>query len=314
MPAYDHLSGNDHVKAYLTRLLETGRIGHAFLFAGPPGSDKPAFAHTFARELLGVDHHHKIDAGNHPDVHWYKPEGKLGQHSVDSLRRFNSEVRFPPNEAPYKVFILEEAERMPPVSANALLKTFEEPPPQTVIILITDHPSSLLPTILSRCRTLRFEGAAQESDPLTGSLLEALDSGALGNYGYLRGTAQSLAESLEAERVATVEMALDAVKEHKLGASATESAERAAQGAAAHRLRDRMQELLSTALSYERDRHLLRVGGSPDYLLTPAPPKDQGALRPLGAVELAVKDTLLALDRSTPLQLVWEGFFLRWVA
>ncbi len=77
-------------------------------------------------------------------------------HSIQALRQLSQEVYLPPYEASWKVFIIHEAERMLSYSANALLKTFEEPPPRTLIILLSHAHSALLPTILSRCRHLYF--------------------------------------------------------------------------------------------------------------------------------------------------------------
>lgn len=159
---FSSLIGHEPIKTYLTRMIQHRAIAHALLFAGPQGVGKEQFARAFAAQLLcGGDkpdlYYQKLLHGNHPDYHFYRPEGKLGLHSMQSLRQLSEEVHFPPYESDWKVFVIDEADRMLSYSANALLKTFEEPPPRTVIILLSHQPQALIPTILSRCRTLHFQ-------------------------------------------------------------------------------------------------------------------------------------------------------------
>ncbi len=155
---FSHLYGNDDIKRYLKRMVQEGRVGHSLLFAGREGIGKGLFALVLATELLGGEgQRQRIEEGKHPDLHVYRPEGKLAMHSIDTMRSFSDEIYLPPNEARYKVFILHDADRMLPTSANALLKTFEEPAPQTLIILLSSNPQAILPTVLSRCRRLYFQ-------------------------------------------------------------------------------------------------------------------------------------------------------------
>lgn len=164
---FDHIYGNELVKQYLIRIVEKGMIGNSLLFAGPEGVGKTLFAEVFAKMILCQDdpngtHGSKLESGQHPDLHVYRPEGKIGMHTIASMRLLSEEVYLPPNESPRKVFIVHDADRMLSYSANALLKTFEEPSPDTVIILLSNKPTALLPTILSRCRTVRFCGLSIE--------------------------------------------------------------------------------------------------------------------------------------------------------
>ncbi|MEC7839483.1 MAG: AAA family ATPase [Chlamydiota bacterium] len=158
---FEGIIGNDHIKGYLQNMVASGSVGNSLLFSGVDGIGKTLFAEGLAKLLLSEGnpsspHIHKIKSGNHPDIKHYRPEGKTGMHTIESMRQFNAEVYLRPNEAKWKVFIIHDAERMLPTSANALLKTFEEPSPDTIIILMTSAKESLLPTILSRCRTLHF--------------------------------------------------------------------------------------------------------------------------------------------------------------
>jgi DNA polymerase III subunit delta' len=158
---FENIIGNDHIKEYLFKMVETKTIGNSLLFAGPDGVGKSLFAIELAKLVMCQDdpndlHKHKIETGNHPDIRHFRPEGKSGIHSIESMRQFSEDVYLHPYEAKWKVYIIHDAHRMMTYSANALLKTFEEPSKQSIIILLTHAPESLLPTVLSRCRTLHF--------------------------------------------------------------------------------------------------------------------------------------------------------------
>lgn len=158
---FDHIIGNQQAKDYLTHTTQRGMVGNSLLFAGIDGIGKSLFAEAFAKLLLcqndpkGINKS-KIESGNHPDIRIYRPEGKIGMHSIAAMRQFSEEVYLAPFEGKWKIFIVHEADRMLSYSANALLKTFEEPAKDAIIILLSSSPSALLPTVRSRCRTLYF--------------------------------------------------------------------------------------------------------------------------------------------------------------
>lgn len=164
---FEKIIGNEQVKKFLTRMVDADTVGNSLLFAGPEGIGKSLFAFAFAKLLICSHdpegkHRQKIDNGNHPDIRVYRPEGKIGMHSIASLRQLSEEVYLAPYEAKWKVFMIHDAERMLTYSANALLKTFEEPLPNSVIILLSSAPASLLPTVRSRCRTIFFNALTDE--------------------------------------------------------------------------------------------------------------------------------------------------------
>jgi DNA polymerase III delta prime subunit len=137
-------------------LMQRGRVPHALLLVG--GSVEEAC--RYAAKLLGLP-----SVNNHPDVHLYRPEGRVHHHPIESMRQLIDEVIMPPFQACAKVFIIEEADRMLPVSSNALLKTLEEPPAQTYFFLLCQSVEALLPTIVSRCQKLVIgEGSARAQD------------------------------------------------------------------------------------------------------------------------------------------------------
>jgi DNA polymerase III subunit delta' len=190
---FSDIIGNEPIKEYLLRMISRQAIANSLLFAGPSGIGKSLFAQRLA-ELVIASHSDNSSKTppkyDHPDIHHYYPEGKMGLHSIQSLRQLTQEIYLPPFEATWKTFIIHEADHMLTYSANALLKTFEEPPPRTQIILLSSSPSSLLPTIRSRCRILYFQSISNEEialflqqrhglDPEAAEKIAAISEGSL---------------------------------------------------------------------------------------------------------------------------------------
>ena len=161
------------LQSQLSAQLRAGEIAHAWLVVGPPGSGKRSVALGLAaalnceREPLPgcgkCSSCIRILRSRHPDVHHVLPEGPLIP--VDLIRdTVIPEAARSPFEAHYKIFIIEEAERMNEAAQNALLKTLEEPQPGTIFFLITDQEDDLLDTLRSRCRTLRLEPVSEERE------------------------------------------------------------------------------------------------------------------------------------------------------
>ncbi len=311
---YSHIKGNEQAKKYLTKITEKGMVGHSFLFGGPSGAGKRQFARAFAAEIIGGEHTHKVASGNHPDVHVLRPEGKASLHSPDSLRQMIAEVYLPPNEGLRKLFIIEQAERMYPVSANALLKTFEEPSPDTVIILITDHPAMILPTILSRCRKITF--SAEENDQINPQLLELLATGASCRYGDLQKITRALQEEIEEAQEALVHERQKVLKERDLSAIQRGALEKEIEGEATSFLHHQAEDLFTMLFKWYRDRHLMRMGGDKQYLFHKEEEKrllalQQVYLPSLGSVQKAIEEAKLAVQRSQPLATALETLFLK---
>lgn len=149
---FDHIVGNEHAKKYLKRIVDRNTVPQSILFTGPEGVGKSLFAEALARYFGAVP----------SDFHIYRPEGKIGMHSMESMRSFCDEVFLPPYCSKRKFLVIESAERMLNYSSNALLKAFEEPPAHTIIILLTHNPAALLPTVQSRCYQIRFQPLSQK--------------------------------------------------------------------------------------------------------------------------------------------------------
>ena len=160
-----HLSGSPHIPSSVN-------VPHAWLLLGPTGSGKRLTALAMAAafncpELPGVgcgvcSTCTRIISGRHPDLHLIAPEGQVI--SVETIRAgVIPEAARSPFEARRKVFVIEEAERMHPSAQNALLKTLEEPPEDTIIILVCDQEDELLETVRSRCRVVHFQRVPSEA-------------------------------------------------------------------------------------------------------------------------------------------------------
>jgi hypothetical protein len=149
-PLFLTLIGNHKAKEILRRLLSHQALPSVLLFHGPDGIGKGHFAMEVARALVAND------KKEHPDIHLVLPDPKSGQHPVAAIRALLEEAGMPPFEAPAKIFIIHDADKMLPVSSNTLLKTLEEPPPRTYFILLTSQFESILPTIISRCCKIAF--------------------------------------------------------------------------------------------------------------------------------------------------------------
>lgn len=156
--------GHDKIVESLKNAISSGRIANAYIFSGPTELGKEFVAINFAKSLncsAGKDDScdeckscKKIDSGNHPDVRLIKPESaKL---KIDQMRFLQKQGNYRAVEGKYKIFIIDEAEKMTPEAANSLLKILEEPPGTMVLILITSMYRTLLPTIRSRCQSVKF--------------------------------------------------------------------------------------------------------------------------------------------------------------
>jgi DNA polymerase-3 subunit delta' len=184
---FERLAGNQRVKELLRRMLESGRVPGALLFTGDDGVGKKLFAIELAKALncrspKGIEacdecspcqriarfNYPQSDKNedwelirtDHADVAMVMAPKRVLR--VDQMRAIEREANYRPFEGKARVFLVEEADKLNKQSSNALLKTLEEPPPTSHIILITSRPAILLPTIRSRCQAVRFSPLSVE--------------------------------------------------------------------------------------------------------------------------------------------------------
>ena len=179
-PGFGAIIGQDQAVGALRSAIRRDRLPHALLLHGPIGVGKATAAGVLAQALncpqSGPDDGcgtcsscHKIERGLHPDVLWVAPQrGSIRLHQISPRKTAGSEtapphepivswVGYRPYEGNRRVVVIDDAHAMNPQAQNALLKTLEEPPPSSILVLVTLAPGSLLPTIRSRCQTLRFQ-------------------------------------------------------------------------------------------------------------------------------------------------------------
>jgi DNA polymerase-3 subunit delta' len=159
-----------HARAVLSAAVPPGgEPSHAYLFHGPAGAGKAQAARAFAAALLADGaadpesaHRRAID-GVHPDLTWVAPSGAADMLVSDIDQAVVAAATRTPFEAQRRVFVIDRAHAMNDQAANRMLKTLEEPPAFAHLVLLTDRPGEVLPTIASRCLHVRFDAPAPET-------------------------------------------------------------------------------------------------------------------------------------------------------
>lgn len=162
--SFDAVIGQPHIVKTLKNQIENGRVSHAYLFCGTRGTGKTSTAKIFAK---AINCEHPVDGA---PCGVCRPctvisEGRsvnvieidaASNNGVDNIREIREEVKYPPTEGRFKVYIIDEVHMLSTGAFNALLKTLEEPPAHVVFILATTDPQKVPPTILSRCQRYDF--------------------------------------------------------------------------------------------------------------------------------------------------------------
>lgn len=157
--------GHKQAVRMLNKAVSSGRVAHAYLFAGPAGVGKETTAISFARALLcsypvegdacgSCRDCRQLCSGNHPDFYLVEPSGLSIR--IEQVREIQRRIPYRSYQGGRKICLIRQAEAMTAEAANCILKTLEEPPEGTVFILLSARSQVLLPTILSRCQTIYF--------------------------------------------------------------------------------------------------------------------------------------------------------------
>ncbi len=273
--AFKDIAGNTGIKRILHLALERGQAPHSLIFAGPDGVGKSAVALTLAKALncrdLTTDSCDAcpsclaIDAGNHPDVMTFAVE--VQKLKVEQTELVKQMAYLRPMSGRRRVFIVDDAKDMTDAAANSLLKVLEEPPAFCHIVLLTDSPDRLLPTIRSRCRLLSFSLVGREE----------IESAFLAR-GFSREQARVLALVVGGNLDRARELEWDEVRALKDEAwalfEALVSADRSGQflerfGNVTKAVQEEFGGVLEVMASFVRDLLALRTGAPPALLLNP---------------------------------------------
>ncbi|MDD5436620.1 MAG: DNA polymerase III subunit delta' [Candidatus Omnitrophica bacterium] len=165
--SFKDIRGQDSAAEFLKRSVKNNKVSHAYIFAGPSGVGKKFAAINFAKAVNCLDPKDgdpcdscvqckKIDASNHPDVLIFSPAKEDASFGIDKIRLLTKQIGMKPYEGLKKVYILDSADSMTQEAQNSLLKTLEEPPPESVLILIAESFTAVFATIRSRAEKVRF--------------------------------------------------------------------------------------------------------------------------------------------------------------
>jgi len=167
MTPYGKIVGHQDIIDYIEKTAASDSPAHAYIFSGERGSGKKLLSNLFAMALecsgegrkpcMECHSCRQAKSGNHPDIIWVKHERPQSVGVDDIREQIVSDIEIRPYSSPYKIYIVDEAEKMTVQAQNALLKTIEEPPSYGIIILLTTNADILLPTVRSRCIQLKLK-------------------------------------------------------------------------------------------------------------------------------------------------------------
>jgi DNA polymerase-3 subunit delta' len=203
------IKGHDAIAAGFARAVARGRLAHAFLFVGLPGIGKRQFARQLAKTMLCEAPPSEcwdscdqcaacklVDAGTHPDVFQVsRPEDKH-ELPIATIQQLQTDLALKPARGSRKIAIVDDADDLNEESANSFLKTLEEPPPGSVVVLIGTNADRQLPTIRSRCQVIPFQSLPE---PTIAALLESdpeIDAAQIPRLARLSGGSLGLAREL----------------------------------------------------------------------------------------------------------------------
>ena len=287
-----------------------GQLAHAYLLQGTPHGA----ALRFAEQMLGLifNDHPQVKTRAHPDTVWIEPQSKSRQIVIDEVRDLIRQLSQTSFAGGWKAGVILCADRMTDQAANALLKTLEEPSARTLLILITDEPQALLPTISSRCQRIALTDEDEEvakhwKDPLL-DILSELPPASVPQAGLfairLLGLLDELKKEFEAEESDRLPEDLSA-KDAKALLDARSTA----------RLIESRTEILRTMLRWQRDVLLLVLEQAEAVLHFPDEKEslDRQAMLCSRAAALrrvaAVEEMGQQFDRNLPAELVFSNFF-----
>ncbi len=333
---FDNIIGNSLIKTKLKNAIVQNKLSNTLLFAGPEGIGKSCFAKALACILMHPENDpdpkalQKIENNNHPDLHIYEVEGKTSKHSIASIRELIDQVFITPFEAEAKVFVIQDAERMLPTSANALLKTLEEPTLDSYIILLSNKADDILPTILSRCFRLNFSAISEKEiasfllkkeskDEKEVNAIAKIANGSIGKAielfehpDYIKKRNYFL-NILAKENISSyVELSDALIKLDEIY-----SQDSFAQDDKSNiKLQKEIDLLLEKLMYWFRDLHILKINGDEKHLffsdkINLLKKQNLNKIPSLAKVLGLLEEVKLGLNRNIKLKVVLENFFLK---
>lgn len=292
---------------FLESALTAGRLASGYVIAGPPRTvgrelvewlgcrllcqRQPPACRTCPACAQVLEH-------THPDMPWVESQMKSRQIGVDQMRELLHAVMQTSFMGGWKVCVIVGADRLNPSSANAFLKTLEEPPPRTLFALLTESPQFLLPTILSRCQRLNLAGGAA---PLPPEWRTALHDTLAAEWcgGLLGATAR-------AERVAgllkTMKKRSEQLEKEEAAGSSADESEETMDARVSARYREWRTALLRDLLSWYRDVLWCAGGGEPAGLANPARAAELAAAAGRTGVRLALRQVQIVEEMNRQLE------------
>lgn len=153
---FEEVVGQEHITTTLQNAIDKDQLAQALLFCGPRGVGKTTCARIVARKVNATEDSQIADLGvSGTPMNIYELDA-ASNNSVDDIRNLIDQVRYPPQQGRYKVYIIDEVHMLSNQAFNAFLKTLEEPPPYAIFILATTEKHKVIPTILSRCQIFDF--------------------------------------------------------------------------------------------------------------------------------------------------------------
>lgn len=159
----------ESAKTWVENSIRTERLAHAYLLAGHPSETLP-FAKFFLSRIMALETKDRAKADlierqvhnrSHPDIIWLEPESRRREIKIDPVRDLNKKMSDTSYLGGWKAAVIVDADRLRQEAANAFLKTLEEPPQKSILLLLSEHPDELLPTIRSRCQYILLSQGAQ---------------------------------------------------------------------------------------------------------------------------------------------------------
>jgi DNA polymerase-3 subunit delta' len=330
---FDDIIGNDHIKEKLNKAINSNTLSNTLLFSGPESVGKSLFAIALACKIMhpekdiDPDALKKIISNNHPDFHIYEPEGKTSLHSIASIRNLIEQVYMAPFEAEAKIFIIKDADRMLKPSANALLKTLEEPTLDSFIILISSKVEDILPTIISRCFRINFslikeeeinnflqknyslsiEDAKKLTKVSNGSIGKAIELAKHPDYLRKRDLFISILAKENISSFFDLSEALTKLEDEYVQSFSNENPTK---------YHKEVDLLLEKLIYWFRDLHLLKMKGNKKYLffldkLDLLEKQNLDNLLPLSKLNFLIDEIKTALSRNIKLKHALEIFFIK---